>query len=72
MLISTTPNTKMHYLKYFKSRRKLNIFRKKLAITPFFSECNELQEETLYQLGSYTLQSKKMEKPPKSIFFFFK
>ena len=37
ILISTTPNTKMHYFKYLKSRRKFNNFCRKLAITPFFA-----------------------------------
>ena len=42
----------MHYLKYLKSRKKFNNFRKKLAIAPFFSEFNEIQGAASYQLGS--------------------
>ena len=60
----------MHYFKYLKSRRKFNNFLKKLAIALFFSEFNELQVETSYQLGSYTLQLKKLEKLPIIIIFF--
>ena len=62
----------MHYFKYLKNRRKFNNSRKKLAITPFFSEFNELQGETIHYLGSYTLQSKKLEKLYKKSFFWQK
>ena len=51
--ISSFRPLQMHYFKYLKSRRIFNNFRRKIAITPFFSEFNELQGETSYQLGSY-------------------
>ena len=56
----------MRHFNYLKSRRKFSDFRKKLAFTQFLSEFNELQGETSYQLGSYSLQSKKLEKRPKN------
>ena len=74
--ISSFQPLQMHYFKYLKSRIKFNNFRKKLAIAPFFSDFIELQGGTSYQLGSYTLQPKKLEKLPffwqnihKNVFF---
>ena len=59
----------MPYFKYLKNRRKLNNFRKKLAITPFFSEFNERQGETSYQLGLHSSIEKIGKNVYKNIFF---
>ena len=49
----------MPYFKYLKNRRKLNNYRKKLAIKPFIAEFHVLQGKITYQFRFLTLYSKR-------------
>jgi len=67
-LISTTPNTKMHYFKYLKNRRKFNNFRKKLAIAPFFPNLMNFKEKLLFSWYLTLFNRKKLKNVQKNNF----